>query len=188
MASRCPARCRDTPGSLPVPGPGRAEGGSSAALARLSLRGGTSNPPPEAPAPLNLLCARLRRRESGFLCGFCVIEACWQECRSVSSRGQQKHLVREKIIGVSGVCVSDRAAPPPRSAVCVCRDPGESRGESGAGRCRAVPSRCGRARGKPERPPGQGGLPGAPQDGPGDQTPQRRPTRHFRVPRRCPEL
>lgn len=44
----------------------------------------------------------------------------------MSSRGQQKHLVREKIIGVSGVCASDRAAPPPPPAACVCRDGGES--------------------------------------------------------------
>lgn len=47
----------------------------------------------------------------------------------MSSRGQQKHLVREKIIGGSGVCVSDRTAPPPRSAACVCRDPGEIPGK-----------------------------------------------------------
>lgn len=65
---------------LGAPGPGeaagragRAEGESPAALARLSLHGGTSNPPPEAPAPLNLLCARLRRRERGFCAGFVLL-------------------------------------------------------------------------------------------------------------------
>lgn len=72
------------------------------------------------------MCAAAASGE-GVVCGFCVtIEACWQERWSVSSRGQQKHLVREKIIGVSGVCASDRAAPPPPPAACVCRDGGES--------------------------------------------------------------
>lgn len=57
---------------------GRAEGGSPVALARLSLRGGTSNPPPppEAPAPLNLLCARLRRRERVVVWGWFFLFFC----------------------------------------------------------------------------------------------------------------
>lgn len=77
--------------------------------------------------------------------------------------------MREKIIGVSGVCVSDRANPPPRSAACVCRDPGESRGGSGAGRWRAryrgpfpPASELG---GKPGGQPARGELPTIPQGG-----------------------
>lgn len=64
----------EPPGLGEAPGRAeRAEEGSTAALARRSLRGGTSNPPPEAPAPLNLLCARLRRRERGFCAGFVLL-------------------------------------------------------------------------------------------------------------------
>lgn len=184
------------------------------ALARRSLRGGTSNPPPTPPPPRHrhrsICCVRGCGAGRGlvvvglvgvflvfFLCGFCVIiEACWQECRSVSSRGQQKHLVREKIIGVSGVCVClTRAAPPPRSAACVCRDPGEiPGGGGGTGRRRA---RCGGPFPVPPRSGGGGGgrsrrdtrpgvgCPPPPRRGEVTKPTQRRPARPFRVPRGC---
>lgn len=44
--------------------------GGPGSSALRSPPGGTSNPPPEAPAPLNLLCARLQRREKGLCAGF----------------------------------------------------------------------------------------------------------------------
>lgn len=34
-----------------------------------------------------------------------LFEACWQDCWSVSSHGQKKHLEREKIIGAFCACV-----------------------------------------------------------------------------------
>lgn len=41
--------------------------------------------------------------------------------------------------------------------------------------------------GKPERQRVRGGLPGAPQEGPGDRAHQRRRTRRFGAPPKCPQ-
>lgn len=50
------------------------------------------------------------------------------------------------------MCVSDRTAPPPRSAACVCRDPGEIPGKKeGVRGPVATASLCARGRGTPER-------------------------------------
>lgn len=74
-----------------------------------SLQRGTSYSP-KAIGLYNLLCTRLWLwKKEGFF--FFFFESCWQDCWSVSSHGQNKHLVGEKIIGVFFVSVTGFPSP-----------------------------------------------------------------------------